>query len=70
MSKGATGPTQLTINIFLVKNRDTAADTREAVPDPTISSAEGTVRTKNKGIVPTVKSKGNVPLDMGGEKPI
>ena len=33
------------------------------------SSSKGTVRTKNKGTVPTVKSKGTVRLDMGGEKP-
>ena len=53
-----------------VKNKDTASDTCKAVPDPTIYGAKGNVRTKNKGTVPTVKSKGTVLLDMGGEKPI
>ena len=53
-----------------VKNKDTTADTREAVPDPMSSGAKGTVRTNNKGTVPTAKSKGIVPLDMGGEKPV
>ena len=53
-----------------VENTDTAADTREVVPDPTSAGAEGTVRTKNKFTVPTVKSKGTVPLDMGVENPV
>ena len=53
-----------------VKNKDTSADTCEAVTDPTSARAEGTVRTNNKGTVPTAKSKGIVPLDMGGEKPV
>ena len=43
-----------------VKNKDTAADTHEAVLHPTSTGAEGTVCTKNKG---------TVPLNMGGEKP-
>ena len=34
------------------------------------AGAKGTVRTKNKGTVPTVKSKGDVTLDMGGENPV
>ena len=34
------------------------------------TGAEGIVRTNNKGTVPTVKSKGTVTLDMGGEKPV
>ena len=53
-----------------VKNKNTAADTREDVPYPMSAGAEGTVRTKNKGNVPTVKSKGTVPLDMGGKKTV
>ena len=54
-----------------VKNEDTAAETRKAVPEPTSAGGtEGTVRTKNEGTIPTVKSKGTVPLDMGGEKPV
>ena len=53
-----------------VNNKDTSADTRKAIPYPTIAGAKGTVRTKNKGTVPTVKSKDTVPLDMGGEKPV
>ena len=53
-----------------IKNKDTAADTFKAVPYPTSAGAEGTVRTKNKGTVPTVKSKDTIPLDMGGEKPV
>ena len=44
-----------------VKNKDTDADTHEAVPDPTSAGAKGTVRTKNKG---------TVPLDMGGKNPV
>ena len=52
------------------KNKDTAACTREAIPDTTSTGAEGTVRTNIKGTVPTVKSKGTIPLDMGVEKPV
>ena len=53
-----------------IKNKDTAADTRESIPDTTSAGAEVTVRTKNNGTVPTVKSKGTVPLDMGGKNPV
>ena len=53
-----------------VKNNDTAADTHEAVPYPTSAGGKGSVRTKNKGTLPTVKSKGTIPLDMGSKKPV
>ena len=44
-----------------VKNKDATAKRRESAPDPTSAGAKGTVPTKNKG---------NVPLDMGGKKPV
>ena len=53
-----------------VKNKDTAAEIHEAVPYTTSDGGEGYVRTKNKGTLPTVKSKGTIPLDMGSKKPV
>ena len=52
-----------------VNNNDTASETHETVPDPTSAGDKGTVRTNNKVTVTTVKSKGTILLDMGGEKP-